>query len=310
MPSMDEFSDFFYASSDGLKLHARIYGNGHPDRWPVVCLPGLSRNARDFHLLARHLAHDAAIPRQVIAFDYRGRGQSQYDADIANYTVVREADDVLAGLAVLNIAEAAFVGTSRGGLIVHVLGALRSSVLKAIVLNDIGPAIEVEGLRHIAAYLGKAPRPLTKAEAIAAQKAAHGADFPALGEQDWVNMVDALYRAEEDRSGNDRAEDGRLVPDFDPKLAETLAGIDFSQPLPTLWPQFDALADIPMLAIRGATSRLLSPATVEEMARRHRDLKTITVDGQGHAPFLETGPLPGAIAAFIDDAERADSGQV
>ena len=295
MPGSGGFSDFFYTSSDGLKLHARVYGDAVADRWPVVCLPGLSRNARDFHLLALYLAYDAAIPRQVVAFDYRGRGQSQYDADIANYTVVSEANDVLAGLAALGIAEAAFIGTSRGGLIVHVLGALRPSALKAIVLNDIGPAIEADGLRHIATYLGKAPRPRNRTEAIATQKAAHGADFPALGEQDWANMVDAIYRAE----------NAELVPDFDPKLAETLAGIDFSQPLPTLWPQFDALAAIPVLAIRGATSRLLSPATVEEMARRHRNLKTITVDGQGHAPFLETGTLPGAIAAFIDGAERA-----
>jgi len=297
VPDSGGFSDFFYSSSDGLKLHARVYGAADPDRWPVVCLPGLSRNARDFHLLAHRLAHRAAIPRRVVAFDYRGRGQSQYDADIANYTVVKEADDVLAGLAALDIAEAAFVGTSRGGLIVHVLGALRPSVLKAVVLNDIGPAIEADGLRHIAAYLGKAPQPCSRNEAIAAQKAAHGADFPALAEEDWANMVDAIYRSE----------DEGLVPDFDPKLAETLAGVDFSQPLPTLWPQFDALRDIPMLAIRGAKSRLLSPATLEEMARRHPNLKTLTVDGQGHAPFLETGALPDAIADFIDGAEYRDT---
>jgi len=298
MPASGEFSDFFYASSDGLRLHARVYGHGSADRWPVVCLPGLSRNARDFHLLARHLAHHAPNPRQVVAFDYRGRGQSQYDPDIGNYAVGTEAGDVLTGLAALGIAEAAFIGTSRGGLIVHVLGALQPSLLKAIVLNDIGPAIEADGLRHIMAYLGKAPRPQTGDEAVAAQKAAHGADFPALGEKDWANMVDAVYRVE----------DVGLVPDFDPRLAETLAGADLSQPLPTLWSQFEALAAIPMLAIRGANSRLLSPATLEAMAQRHRGLKTITVPGQGHAPFLETGALPGAIAGFIDDAEHGKAG--
>ncbi|MBN9244482.1 MAG: alpha/beta hydrolase [Mesorhizobium sp.] len=297
MPGSAEFSDFFYPSSDGLRLHARVYGDAGADRWPVVCLPGLSRNARDFHGLALYLAHRAARPRRVVAFDYRGRGQSQHDADIANYTVVKEADDVLTGLAALGIAEAAFVGTSRGGLIVHVLGALRSSVLKAIVLNDIGPAIEADGLRHIAGYLGRTPRPQTRADAIAAQKSAHGADFPALGETDWANMVDAIYR--EEGAG--------LVPDFDPKLAETLAGIDFSRALPTLWPQFDALAAIPMLAIRGAKSRLLSKATLKEMAGRHPKLKTITVDGQGHAPFLAIGALPGTIAEFIDEAEGPEA---
>lgn len=288
-----EFSDFFYRSPDGLKLHARIYGEAADGRWPVVCLPGLTRNARDFHLLALHLARHAPVPRQVIAFDYRGRGQSQYDADTGNYTVPTEAADVLAGLAALGVAQAAFVGTSRGGLILHVLGAMQPAVLKAIVLNDIGPAIEAEGLRDIRDYLGKVSRPLTREAAIAAQKAAHGTEFPALGERDWENMVDAIYRAE----------DGGLVPDYDPKLAETLAGIDFSQPLPTLWPQFDALAGISMLAIRGANSKLLSQSTLAQMASRNPKLKTITVAGQGHAPFLETGDLPRAIADFIDAAE-------
>ncbi|MGN6142324.1 MAG: alpha/beta fold hydrolase [Mesorhizobium sp.] len=291
-----EFSDFFYTAPNGLTLHARIYGEAREGRWPVVCLPGLTRNARDFHLLALHLAYHAPMPRQVIAFDYRGRGQSDYDPDIGNYTVVIEAADILAGLAALDIGEAAFIGTSRGGLIIHLLGAMQPALLKTIILNDIGPAIEADGLRHISDYLGKGPpKPQTRTGAIAAQKAAHGPDFPALGEADWETMVDALYRT---------GPEG-LIPDFDPKLVETLAGIDFSQPLPTLWPQFDALSDIPMLAIRGKNSRLLSKTTLAEMARRHPTLKTMTVAGQGHAPFLETGDLPAAVASFIDDAAHA-----
>lgn len=290
-----EFSNFFYQAPDGLKLHARIYGEAIHGRWPVVCLPGLTRNARDFHRLALHLAYRAAVPRQVVAFDYRGRGQSQYDADIGNYTVVKEAGDILVGLGELGISEAAFIGTSRGGLIVHLIGAMQPAVLKAIVLNDIGPAIEADGLRHIRDYVGKGtPRPQTGNAAIAAQKAAHGVDFPALAEADWEHMVDALYRTEPDG----------LVPDFDPKLTETLAGIDFSKPFPTLWPQFDALAGIPMLAIHGENSRLLSQATLAEMMQRHPALKSVTVAGQGHAPFLETGTLPATIAGFIDGAER------
>src|SRR5690606_15359758 len=117
--------------------------------------------------------------RQVVAFDYRGRGQSQYDANVGNYNVATEAGDILAGLAALGIAEAAFIGTSRGGLIVHLIGAMQPTALKAIVLNDIGPAIEADGLRHISSYLGRGtPQPQTRAGAIAAQKAAHGADFP------------------------------------------------------------------------------------------------------------------------------------
>ncbi|CCV05936.1 conserved hypothetical protein [Mesorhizobium metallidurans STM 2683] len=285
------FSDFFYTAPDGLKLHARVYGETNSGHWPAVCLPGLTRNCRDFHELALHLSGRAA--RKVIAFDYRGRGQSAYDPDISHYNVAIEAGDILAGLAALEIEEAAFIGTSRGGLIVHVLGAIKPSVLKAIVLNDIGPVVEADGLAHIRSYLDPSPKPKTRAEAIGAQRGAHGSDFPALSAADWERMVSALYRETE----------AGLMPDFDPRLIETLAGLDLTQPLPDLWPQFEALAAIPLLAIRGANSKLLSVETVEQMRKRHPDIETITVEGQGHAPFLETGGLPGAIATFLDRAE-------
>lgn len=294
MPNHDGFSDFFYTAPDGLKLHARVYGEAKSGRWPVVCLPGLTRNARDFHELALYLSQRADNLRKIIAFDYRGRGQSAYDPDIGHYNVGIEAGDILAGLAALDIADAAFIGTSRGGLIIHVLGALRPTVLKAIVLNDIGPVIEAEGLAHIRTYLDPSPKPKSRTEAINAQRSAHGGDFPALTEADWERMVSALYR-ETDRG---------LLPDFDPRLVETLSGLDPSKPLPDLWPQFDALAAIPLLAIRGANSKLLSVDTLEEMRNRRPGMEAITVEGQGHAPFLETGNLPGAIAAFLDEAEN------
>lgn len=289
------FSDFFYAASDGLELHACLYGEADLPRWPVVCLPGLTRNSRDFHELALSLSTRAEKPRRVVAFDYRGRGQSAYDTDVKNYNVVTEANDALAGLEALGIDAAAFIGTSRGGLILHVLGAIRPLVLKAIILNDIGPAIEASGLAHIKSYLDGAPKPKPIAQTVASQREVHGADFPVLVDADWERMVKALYREQ----------DGRWLPDFDPKLVETLGEIDFSKPLPTLWPQFEALAGIPMLTIRGANSRLLSTATLKEMATRHPAMETITVEGQGHAPFLETGDLPRLIASFIDAAEIA-----
>lgn len=294
MSSSDGFSDFFYTAPDGLKLHARVYGETNSGTWPVVCLPGLTRNARDFHKLALYLSRRANHSRKVIAFDYRGRGQSAYDPEIGHYNIGIEAGDILAGLAALDIAEAAFIGTSRGGLIIHVLGALRPAALKAIVLNDIGPVIEADGLAHIRTYLDPAPKPKSRAEAIEAQRSAHGADFPALTVADWERMVSALYRET----------DQGLLPDFDPRLVETLAGVDPSKPLPDLWPQFEALAAIPLLAIRGANSKLLSVETFEEMGKRHPGMEAITVDGQGHAAFLETGNLPGAIAAFLDKAEN------
>ncbi|RWM13963.1 alpha/beta hydrolase [Mesorhizobium sp.] len=295
MASSDGFSDFSYAAPDGLKLHARIYGEANSDGWPVVCLPGLTRNARDFHELALRLSGNAERPRKVVAFDYRGRGQSDYDPDIGHYNVGVEAGDVLAGLSALGIEEATFIGTSRGGLIIHVLGALQPAALRAIVLNDIGPVIEAQGLALIRSYLDRSPKPKTFAEAVDAQRRVHGASFPALFDADWARMVAAIYRDT----------DAGLVPDFDPALVDTLADADFTKPLPDLWPQFDALTAVPMLAVRGGNSKLLSAATVEEMKERHPGMETITVDGQGHAPFLETGDLPEEIADFLDRAEQA-----
>jgi pimeloyl-ACP methyl ester carboxylesterase len=292
------FSDFFYASPDGLELHTRIYGEANSGHWPVVCLPGLTRNSRDFHELALHLSRRAQTPRKIVAFDYRGRGQSAYDPDIGHYNIGVEAGDILAGLAALGIEEAAFIGTSRGGLIIHVLGVMRPAVLRAIVLNDIGPVLEAGGLAHIRSYLERAPKPKTQAEAVGAQRGAHGSDFPDLTEADWERMVAALYRET----------DEGLLPDFDRKLVETLAGLDLTQKLPDMWPQFEALTAIPLLAIHGANSKLLSAETFEQMRNRHPCVETITVEGQGHAPFLDTGGLPGAIAAFLDRAEQRFAG--
>jgi pimeloyl-ACP methyl ester carboxylesterase len=292
--SMDDgFSDFFYSAPDGLKLHARVYEPEDASPLPVVCLPGLTRNVRDFHPLAVRLSRRSANPRKVVTFDYRGRGLSAYDQNWKNYDPLVETGDCIAGLAALGIERAAFIGTSRGGLIIMILAAMRPGLLGAVVLNDVGPAVEIAGLAQIKSYLENATVPASFAEAAAVQKAAHGASFSALGDADWDQMVRALHRDE----------NGRPVADFDPQLLNTLTGVDLSKPLPTLWPQFEGLAKIPVLAIRGANSKLLSAETLSEMARRHPDIETVTVEGQGHAPLLETGSLPQTIASFIDRAE-------
>jgi pimeloyl-ACP methyl ester carboxylesterase len=285
----DGFDDFFYAAPDGLQLHARVYGAPGSRALPVVCLPGLTRNARDFHGLAMRLAPQ----RRVVAFDYRGRGQSAYDPDWTRYRLPIEAADVEAGLTALGIENAVFIGTSRGGLIIHLIAVTRPSLPRAVVLNDVGPVLDGEGLAHIRAYLERAPRPKDVADAVAIQRSIHANAFPALDIADWERMVGALYRIEQ----------GALFADFDPKLVNTMKDIDLSQPIPDLWPQFEALRNVPLLAIRGANSKLLSAATLAEMARRHPDCTTLTVEGQGHAPLLETGALPETIAAFIARAD-------
>jgi len=292
MTVKSDFSDFFYAAADGLPLHARIYGEAIVDPVPVVCLAGLTRNARDFHELALYLSSKARPRRKVIAFDYRGRGQSARDRNWQNYNVVTEADDILTGLAAMEIDHAAFIGTSRGGLIIHLLAAMRPALLQAIVLNDIGPVIEGEGLAHIRAYLENAPKPRDIDHAITIQRAVHGQAFSALKERDWRRFVGAIYRDDS----------GRLVPDFDPALLKTMSDKDFSDPLPDLWPQFESLRQIPLLIIRGENSKLLSAATVQEMLRRHPAAEALAIAGQGHAPLLDTGDLPKRIAGFLHRA--------
>lgn len=288
------YSDIHYSAQDGLRLHARVYGDTEDGRLPVVCLPGLTRNARDFHALALRLSRRQEAPRKVVAFDYRGRGDSAHDTNWRNYDVAVEAGDIIAGLTVLNIDKAVFIGTSRGGLIIFALAAMRPGAIAAAVLNDIGPVLEGVGLAQIASYLKRSPKPATYAEAVAIQRAANEEAFPALAEEDWERMVHAMYRDE----------NGRPVPDFDPALTKAVSGIDLNKPLPDLWPQFEGLRGVPVLAIRGANSRLLSADTLEEMERRHPDIETVTVEGQGHAPLLETGDLPRRITAFLDRVER------
>jgi len=165
--------------------------------------------------------------------------------------------------------------------------------MKSVVLNDIGPVIEGEGLAQIRSYLERSPKPGNMAEALAIQRAAHGAAFPALTDDDWQRFAAAIYREQK----------GKLAADFDPALLKVVKQFDLDKPIPVIWNLFEALRGFPMLAIRGANSRLLSAATLAEMAHRHPDCRTVTVEGQGHPPLLETGELPETIAAFFDTAE-------
>lgn len=293
MASTDDFSDLFYSAPDGLRLHARVYGDVPRNTMPVVCLPGLSRNARDFHELALSLSRRETSPRKVVVFDYRGRGLSAYDRNWRNYNVVTEADDVVAGCIAAGIEKAHFIGTSRGGLIIHRLGSVRPTLFQSLVLNDIGPVIEGEGLAQIRAYLERSPKPRDMAEAVAIQRAAHGAAFPALSDADWQRFARAIYREA----------NGQPVADFDPTLLKTLSSFDLDKPIPAIWHLFEALRGFPMFIIRGANSKLFTAATLAEMAHRHPACQTMTVEGQGHPPMLETGDLPSRIAAFFDKAE-------
>jgi pimeloyl-ACP methyl ester carboxylesterase len=287
------FTENFVTTEDGLSLYVRDYGNDRPGvqtRLPVVCLAGLSRNSRDFHELAIHLSRRTLQPRRVITLDYRGRGRSDWDRDSGRYQLPVEAQDVVAICTTLNVDKADFIGTSRGGLILHLLAVSNPTLLNSVVLNDIGPVIELSGLLRIRDYLTATNHVLEWNDAVEHLKHLHGAAFPALKGDDWATMAHAIYR-----------QNGReIVPDYDPALAGTLRDLKADTPFPDLWPLFDRLTTVPLLVIRGERSTILSEDTVKEMIHRHPNAKSVIAKGQGHAPLLHLEEPMQAIEQFLD----------
>src|SRR3990167_1816430 len=185
----------FISAPDGLKLHARFYGRRSAQALPVVCLPGLARTAADFEALAVALAHN----RRVIALDYRGRGQSDYDRDPANYVFQIELADVLAVVTALDCWPSIYVGTSRGGILTMLLGAVRPTAIAGVVLNDIGPVIEPKGLMRIRGYVGKLPQPRSFEEGAEILRRLFDAQFPKLTPEDWLANARRTFKPENDR---------------------------------------------------------------------------------------------------------------
>jgi pimeloyl-ACP methyl ester carboxylesterase len=290
---MSGFEDRFIAAPDGLKLHLRDYGERSGRRLTVVCLPGLSRNCADFHPLATALADDRAAPRRVVAIDLRGRGQSDYDRNPANYTVAVELADVVAIIAALEIAPALIVGTSRGGLIAMSMAAKHPSAMGGVVLNDIGPVVEAKGLMRIKGYVGKLPQPTSFEDGGDVLRRIFAAQFPKLEASEWIASARAVWREQ----------NGRLVSAYDPAIARSLDSVAPDQSPPTMWPQFDALGQMPALVIRGANSDLLSVKTVAAMCARHPDMDTFEVPDQGHAPLLAEPETIARIATFAAECD-------
>jgi pimeloyl-ACP methyl ester carboxylesterase len=292
----------FVTAQDGLKLYVRERRPADDSaRLPVVCLPGLARSGADFEELALALAGDPARPRRVLAIDARGRGKSDYDPNPANYNLAVELGDVLAVLTALGIGPAVFIGTSRGGLLTMLLATARPAAIAGCVLNDIGPEIDLTGLIRIKGYVGQLPEPADFATAARVIKQFMVSTFPNLRDDEWLAWAHRSYK----ESG------GRLVPDYDAKLAATLSDVDSGKPLPSMWKEFDALAGVPMMVIRGANSDILSAATLAAMQTHHPGLEAIEVPDQGHAPLLAEPEVIGRIAAFVAscDSAKREGGQ-
>jgi len=281
------FVSLFVSAPDGLRLHVRRYGE-RGRGLPMVCLPGLTRNGADFHELATTLTRDAAQPRLVITIDSRGRGRSDHDPNPENYSFPVELADVVAVITALEIGPAIFLGTSRGGILTMLLGAARPTAIAGAILNDIGPVIDVKGLMRIKGYAGKLPTPRSYEEGADVLRRLGDAQFPGLSPESWLRQAKQVWRQD----------NGAMVLAYDTAIATTLQTIDVEHPPPALWAQFDSLARVPLMLIRGANSDILSAATLDAMRERRLDIDVLDVPNQGHAPLLAEPEVIARIAAF------------
>ena len=288
------YEERIVATVDELALYARDYPPLEPvTGLPVICLHGLTRNSRDFEIIAPRIA---ALGRRVVVPDMRGRGQSSNDPDPAHYVPAVYAQDVLKLMDQLGIPKAVFIGTSMGGLITLVIAATTQGRIAASVLNDVGPQVNTSGLSRIASYVGNVQPVATLQDAAEAIRATNGAVFPDRLDDDafWLAFARRTFRARDD---------GQFELDYDPHIALAFADFDPDAPAPDLMPYFQALAKAPVLSVRGEHSDILTPEGVERMRGAGEAIEAVTVEGIGHAPMLDE---PDAWDAILDFLARVE----
>lgn len=284
-------TDIHWTSADGLSLYAKSYG---PEgaRLTVLCLHGLTRNHQDFEPMI------AALPAhyRFIAVDVRGRGKSAHDPQPDNYDPRIYAKDMGGLLDKLGLSRVALIGTSMGGLISILMIRTMKERVAGIVLNDVGPVVERDGIARIASYAGKV-RPVTGWESAAdAVKTIQGAAFPDMPEERWMDFARRTYK---------ELPGGEVVLDYDPNIARSLGKVkpgaltNFF-----LWRVFGATKKAPLLVVRGEMSDILSARTAELMVKRHPDARLATVPRVGHAPILDE---PQAVSAITDFLARLEA---
>lgn len=269
-----------FTTSDSLRLYYEDAGDG----LPVLCLSGLTRNARDFDFMAPHLEG-----QRLIRLDYRGRGQSDWSPDPLTYTVPREARDVVELLDHLGLDKVAVLGTSRGGIIAMILAATAKARLLGVALNDIGPELDAGGLDVIMGYLGKHPQAVTLDELAAQRKAAMDGNFPGVPLERW--------RQEVTHTHSETAQGVRI--NYDPGLREAVIAAG-AKGAPDLWPLFDAIAPLPAAVIHGVNSDLLTHETVTRMAARMPGLIVAHVPDRAHIPFLDEPEALDALRQWLE----------
>lgn len=287
----DRYEDGYFTNRDGLRLHYRDYpGSGHGP--PLLCLPGLTRNSRDFADLADRLS-----PRfRVLALDFRGRALSDYDPVPARYLPPTYVYDVIELLDHLDLPQAVFIGTSLGGLVTMLMAVMAPQRIAASIINDIGPEVNPGGINRIKTYVGKDVRYRSWDEAAESISRNYGSSFERYTHDDWLKMA----------KRNCREENDEIRFDYDMAIA---APFDAGGETPQLdmWPLFTALAQKPLLVIRGERSDLLTAETAAKMQAHAPGMKLAVVPGVGHAPELGEPEAVAAIDEFLESLTAVDS---
>ena len=287
------FAERRWTSADGLSLYARDYAPASgPAKLPVIAIHGLTRNSADFEVIAPLIAQSG---RRVLAVDIRGRGRSDRAPDPMTYQPATYAQDVLALLNQTGIERAVFLGTSMGGLITMALAAIRSKVIAAAIVNDVGPEVAKEGLARIAAYSGQPVDTPTWADAAAYARKINAVALPHYGDADWMAFARRTFV---------EGPEGAPILNYDPDIAVPIRAAGAKALVPNLWPMFGRLArGRPVLLVRGQTSDLLSEKIAARMRKRAPKMDYVEVPGVGHAPMLDEPEARAAIFPFLGEVD-------
>lgn len=258
------------ATPSGLHRLSYVEWGGARNPKVLVCAHGLTRCARDFDFLARALVADY----RVVCPDMPGRGESQWLRNPMEYAVPTYVADMVTLIARLDVESVHWVGTSMGGLIGMALAALPDTPVTRLVLNEAGPLVSAVSLERIGTYVGKAV-PLPSIEVAEQYVRAVSAPFGPHTDAEWRFLTEHVVRANPD---------GTLRMHYDPALAVPFNAQKPHQDI-DLWPFYDQIR-CPTLVIRGETSDLLTPQTLQAMTERGPKAKAVELKGIGHAPTL------------------------
>ena len=290
MSAAKAYQDGFFTVKDGLRLHYRDYP-GPFDGPPLLCLPGLTRNARDFAEFAERMSPSY----RVLCLEFRGRGESAHDPRPERYLPVTYAHDTIALLDHVGVAQAVFVGTSLGGLVTMLVAVLDEDRIAASILNDVGPELDERGLERIRDYVGRRTEGFASWAELAAAVRAYQQGLPSSWDEgQWQTLARRLAS---------EREDGSIRFDYDPAIADPFRTSTGKAQVDS-WPLFDALARKPVLVLRGERSDLLSAEGLAAMERRSRNVTTVTVAGMPHPPELSEPESVAAIDAFLAQIDR------